>query len=59
MRRSEKMARKMMINSRIAQASGGLLIFLSVPLGFYEAYLFAATTLIAGSTLLFIGKAID
>jgi len=53
------MARKMMINSRIAQASGGLLIFLSVPLGFYEAYLFAVTTLVAGSTLLFIGKAID
>lgn len=58
-RQSDKMARKMVVNSRIAMACGGLLVLISLILAINGVYVFAASTCVIGVALVGIGKMMD
>lgn len=58
-RKSDKMARKMTMNARIAMASGGLLIIIALVLAFNNALVFGGVTFTVGALLLLIGKMMD
>jgi len=53
------MARKMTMNSRIAMASGGLLVLIAVILAINHTFIFAGVSFVVGAILIFIGKMMD
>ena len=55
-RKSDKIARKMTMNGRVAMASGGLLIFIAVILALNNTFGLAGLTFAVGAALAIIGK---
>jgi len=57
-RKSDKMARKMTVNSAAAMACGGLLIALGVVMAFFDSLILALIIAAVGIALLIVGKAL-
>lgn len=55
-RKSDKIARKMTLNGRVAMASGGLLVCIAVVLVLNNALGLAGITFVVGAALIGIGK---
>lgn len=57
-RKSDKIASKMTVNSSAAMACGGILVLLGIALGFFDSLILALLTAGVGIALFIIGKAL-